>query len=281
VNLKAFYTTLLSVLATVVALSVVWEFWLEDWLLPNLIPYHAVETWGHRWEFVATAATFSFLALMVPAVIGTRIIRRDQILRQTVIRLSQEDYLTGLYNRRRITELLAIEIRRATRYKTTFSYILTDVDHFKAVNDRFGHQAGDEVLTRIAEVIRSSVRATDLVGRWGGEEFVIILPETEIGGGLSLAGKIRTRLESADLGEIGHRTASFGVTAFADGDDIEDISARADAGLYAAKQGGRNRVEMVPARAKEGKFNQPPPLTICRGRDPVLLPKPEAPSDRG
>ena len=97
---------------------------------------------------------------------------------------------------------------------------------------------GTSVLTKIAEVIRSSVRATDLVGRWGGEEFVIISPETDIGGGFLLAEKIRAQLESADLGEIDRSTASFGVTAFADGDDIEDIIARADAGLYAAKQGG-------------------------------------------
>jgi diguanylate cyclase (GGDEF)-like protein len=105
------------------------------------------------------------------------------------------------------------------------------------------------VLTKIAEVIRASVRETDLLGRWGGEEFVIILPETEIGGGLSLAEKMRARLESADLGDIGAVTASFGVTPFAHGDDIETIMARVDAGLYAAKQGGRNRVEQVLLRS--------------------------------
>ena len=246
-SLKALYAALLSVLVTVIALSVVWEFWMEDWLLPRFVSYHETETWEERWEFVVTAGFFSFLALIGPAVIGTQMIWRDQVLRQTVIRLSREDSLTGLYNRRRITELLENEIQRAARYNTVFSVILADIDHFKAVNDQLGHQAGDEVLNKIAEIIRSSVRATDLAGRWGGEEFVIISPETDIGGSFSLAEKIRTRLESADLGKIGHRTASFGVTAFADGDDIEDIIARADAGLYAAKEGGRNRVEKVPA----------------------------------
>ncbi len=250
-SIKAFYAVLLLVFATVMGLSLVWEFWLEDWLLPKLVSYHEAETREERWEFVLTTAFFSFLALLGPTLIGTQIIRRDQVLRQTIIRLSQEDYLTGLYNRRRITELLENEIQRATRYNTAFSVILTDVDHFKDVNDRLGHQAGDEVLTKIADVIRSSVRATDLVGRWGGEEFVIVSPQTDIGGSFSLAEKIRARLESADLGEIDHRTASFGVTAFADGDDIEDIIARADAGLYAAKQGGRNRVEKVLSGAKE------------------------------
>jgi diguanylate cyclase (GGDEF)-like protein len=251
VSTKTFYAALLSVFATVIGLCLAWEFWLEDRLMPSLLSDYETETWEQHWEFVVMVAVFSFLALIGPAVIGTQIIRRDQVLQQTMIRMSQEDYLTGLYNRRRITELLENEIRRATRYNTMFFVILTDVDQFKSVNDRHGHQAGDEALTKISVVIRSSVRGTDLVGRWGGEEFVIISPETDISGGFSLAEKIRTRLESADLGEIDHRTASFGVTAFADGDDVEDIIARADAGLYAAKQDGRNRVEKVPAGAKE------------------------------
>jgi diguanylate cyclase (GGDEF)-like protein len=246
VSVKAFYAVLLSVLATVIALSVGWEFWMEDWLLPRSVPHHETQAWEERWGFIETVSFFSFLALIVPALIGTQIISRDQVLRQTVIRLSQQDSLTGLYNRRRITELLENEIQRATRYHTVFSVILADIDHFKAVNDRFGHQVGDEVLSRIAKVLCSRTRATDLVGRWGGEEFVIISPGTDIGGSFSLAEKIRTQLESTDLGEIGHRTASFGVTAFADGDDIKSIIAHADAGLYAAKRGGRNRVEKAP-----------------------------------
>lgn len=246
-SLKAFYAAFLSVLATVIALSVVWEFWLEDWLLPSLVSHHDVETWAERLEFVATTAFFSFIALIGPAVIGTRIILRDRILRQTITRLSQEDSLTGLNNRRHIKELLENEIQRATRYNTMFSVILADIDHFKAVNDQLGHQVGDEVLTRIAEIIRSSVRATDLAGRWGGEEFVIISPGTDIDGGFALAEKIRTRLESTELGEIGQKTASFGVTVFAKGDNIEKIVARADIGLYTAKKGGRNRVEKAPA----------------------------------
>ena len=246
-SLKAFYAALLAVLFTVITLSVVWEFWLEDWLLPRFVSHHETETSEERWEFIVTSGFFSFIALIGPAVIGTQMIRRAQVLHQTVIRLSQEDSLTGLYNRRRIRELLENEIQRATRYNTVFSVILADVDHFKAVNDQLGHQVGDQVLTKIAEIIRSSVRATDLAGRWGGEEFVIISPGTDTNGGFSLAEKIRTLLESIELGGIGQITASFGVTAFTEGDDVEKIITRADVGLYAAKQGGRNRVEKTPA----------------------------------
>ncbi len=250
-SLKSFYAALLAVFLTVIALSLAWEFWLEDRLLPSIVSHHEPETLEERWEFVLSTAVFSFLALIGPAVIGTQIIRHDQVLRQMVIRLSQEDYLTGVYNRRRITELLENEIRRATRYKTTFSVLLMDIDRFKAVNDRLGHPAGDKALTKVADIIRSSVRSTDLVGRWGGEEFVVVSPETDIDGGFSLAEKIRTRLEATDIDKVGYITASFGVTAFADGDDIENVIARADAGLYAAKQGGRNRVEKVPVGAKK------------------------------
>jgi len=251
-SLKAFYAAILTVFLTVIALSLIWEFWLEDLLLPSLAPHHETESMEDRWEFVVTTAIFSFIALIGPTGIGTQMIRRDRELHQTMIRLSQEDDLTGLFNRRRTVELIENEIQRANRYDTIFSVILMDIDHFKAVNDRFGHQAGDEVLIKITGVIRSNVRATDLVGRWGGEEFLIILPETNMDGGFSLAEKTRTRLESAYLGKIGHRTASFGVTAFEGGDDIEAIIARADAGLYAAKRGGRNRVEKVPAGATTG-----------------------------
>jgi diguanylate cyclase (GGDEF)-like protein len=252
VSLKAYYAAILTVFLTVFALSLIWEFWLEDLLLPNLVLHHETEGVEDRWEFVLTTAVFSFIALIGPTIIGTQIIRRDRDLHQTMIRLSQEDDLTGLLNRRRTAELIEDEIQRSSRYDTNFSVILMDIDDFKAVNDRFGHQAGDEVLIKIAGVIGSNVRATDLVGRWGGEEFLIISPETDMDGGFSLAEKIRTRLESTYIGKIGHRTASFGVTAYRDGDDIEAIIGRADAGLYAAKRGGRNRVEQVPPGATTG-----------------------------
>lgn len=257
-TLKAFYAAILTVFLTVIVLSLIWEFWLEDLLLPSLIPHHETEAVEDRWEFVVTTAVFAFIALIGPTAIGTQIIRRGRDLHQTMIRLSQEDDLTGLFNRRRTAELIEIEIQRASRYGTIFSVILMDIDNFKTVNDRFGHQAGDEVLIKITGVIQSNLRATDLAGRWGGEEFLLILPETDMVGGLSLAEKIRTRLESAYLGEIGHRTASFGVTAYEDRDDIEAIIARADSGLYAAKRGGRNRVEKVATSATVGEIPRMP-----------------------
>lgn len=249
-SLRFFYLSILSILVSITMLSLAWEFWLEDIVLRAIGVEHETEGNAQRWEFVVTTVVFASVALMGPMVVGDRIIRRDQALQEEVTRLSQEDHLTGLFNRRRVTQLLEHEVRRALRYDTSFSVILMDIDHFKEINDQFGHQAGDKALKRIADVVKTALRAPDSVGRWGGEEFLIILTETDIGGGLSLAEKLRTRVESAYLGKIGHRTASFGVTAFQDGDDIGAIIARADAGLYAAKRGGRNRVEKAAAGAK-------------------------------
>jgi len=256
-SLRVFYFAILAALATITALSLVWEFGLEDMVLPMLGFAHEAEAEAARWEFVATAVVFATLAMIGPTIVGTRIIRRDRVLHEEVTRLSQEDHLTGLLNRRRITQLLDNEMRRALRYDSTFSIILMDIDDFKAINDRFGHQAGDRVLKKIADVIRKGVRATDLIGRWGGEEFLILSPETDVAGGISLAGKMRTLLEETDLDEIcGSRTASFGVAAFNQSDDVEAVIGRADAGLYAAKNGGKNRIEVAqtndPVQSESG-----------------------------
>jgi diguanylate cyclase (GGDEF)-like protein len=244
-SLRVFYFAILAVLATITALSLIWEFGLEDLVQPVLGFAHEVEDEAARWEFVVTTVVFTTLALIGPTVVGTRIIRRDRALQEEITRLSQEDHLTGLLNRRQITQLLDNEVRRALRYDATFSVIMMDIDNFKSVNDRFGHQAGDTVLKKIADVIRKGVRATDLIGRWGGEEFIILSPETDVAGSILLAEKMRSLLEANDFGKIGDITASFGVAAFNQSDDCETVIGRADAGLYAAKNGGKNRVEVV------------------------------------
>lgn len=256
-SLRFLYFAILIILATIATLSLAWEFWLEDLVLPAIGLRHEPEGSAERWEFVVTTLVFSAIALIGPAAMGTRFIRRDQALQEEITRLSQEDHLTGLLNRRRITQLLEHEVRRALRYDTTFSIILMDIDHFKLVNDQFGHQAGDAVLKMIADVIKTGVRASDFVGRWGGEEFIILSPQTDIAGAISLAEKMRARLESADFDKIGRRTASLGVASFDQGDDIEALIGRADAGLYAAKTRGRNRVEVITARNQARSETEP------------------------
>lgn len=157
-------------------------------------------------------------------------------------RLSVTDGLTGLYNRRYLMHALANEVRRSERHAHPFALLMLDIDRFKDYNDRFGHLAGDEVLTRLASVLRGSIRDVDLPARYGGEEFVAVLPETDLEDAVEIAERIRSRLAEEALPE-GNVTLSIGVAEFPDhGDTPESLLASADAALYRAKREGRNRV---------------------------------------
>ncbi len=158
-------------------------------------------------------------------------------------RLAVTDQLTGLFNRLRLDRTLEEEHSRNMRYGTQFCILLVDVDHFKSVNDTFGHQQGDQILVGIAQALKEGVREVDVVGRWGGEEFLIICRETGIEGAVVLAEKLRAAVYARDFEGVGRRTASFGVAAFRAGEVLTETIARADAALYRAKQNGRNRVE--------------------------------------
>ncbi len=157
--------------------------------------------------------------------------------------LSVTDRLTGLANRRKLESSLQAELLRSRRYGKGFSIMLLDIDLFKSVNDTHGHQAGDAVLVRLAELLRSNSRETDIVGRWGGEEFLIICPETSLMLVAALAERYRMEMERCDFGHVGRITASFGVTCVQEGDTVPRILRRADQALYRAKETGRNRVE--------------------------------------
>ena len=169
-------------------------------------------------------------------------IRHDISDKKRVEELSITDQLTKLYNRFKIEDVFKVEIDRSKRYKTSFSVIMLDIDHFKLVNDNFGHDVGDAVLKDMAMILKSIVRVTDIVGRWGGEEFMVIASNTNKESALVLAEKIRKAIETHLFEVIGSKTASFGVSEYREGDTQEDIVKRADNGLYEAKENGRNRV---------------------------------------
>jgi len=160
--------------------------------------------------------------------------------------LSQTDGLTGLWRRGALDEKVKEEIRRAAAFRTTMGFMIADIDHFKHLNDTYGHQFGDAVLRRVAELLKAGVYETDFVGRYGGEEFGIVLPRAESAGVLRKAEAIRSRIEAETFSQGLERvrlTVSIGIAHFPrDGRTPEDIVARADAALYAAKEGGRNRV---------------------------------------
>lgn len=171
--------------------------------------------------------------------------QRIERLNEKLALLAVTDKLTGLANRMKLDEALESEIMRARRYGKKLSLILLDVDHFKEVNDKFGHSAGDAVLVRIAEILRANVRATDVVGRWGGEEFLLILPECDLKAASRMAEKLRLIVERHRFVFVHQRTCSFGVAAFQFEQDGTTLLSLADSALYRAKNSGRNRVEIA------------------------------------
>jgi len=164
-------------------------------------------------------------------------------------RLANFDSLTGLYNRRAILGKLHELINLANRYKEDFSLVMLDIDHFKRVNDRYGHLTGDEVLEKIAALIRRNIRDTDTVGRYGGEEFIIILPQTNLSSAWGVAERLRTIIEKAEMkdpaGTVFAITVSQGLAGWERDEDATSLISRADEALYKAKEKGRNRVQIL------------------------------------
>lgn len=165
-------------------------------------------------------------------------------------RLAYYDTLTGLLNRRAILEKLDEWLQQVRRYRDRLSVVMVDLDHFKQVNDTLGHRAGDRVLCDVAGLMRRTVREADFCGRYGGEEFLIILPRTDVAGAAIMAERIRcavagTPMRTAEAGTF-LVTASFGAAECCDSDDEDLLVGRADAALYKAKDKGRNRVEIAP-----------------------------------
>jgi two-component system cell cycle response regulator len=153
------------------------------------------------------------------------------------------DGLTKLYNHQHLYDQLDNEVKKAKRYGRALSIIMFDIDDFKKVNDSYGHQVGDTVLVKIARELRESVRDVDMVGRYGGEEFLVILPETGLENAHLLADRIRQKISALKYGLDSKITISGGVAELREDDDVQDIVGSADKLLYRAKQAGKNRVE--------------------------------------
>jgi diguanylate cyclase (GGDEF)-like protein len=168
-------------------------------------------------------------------------IKKRKKLEQQLQELSEKDGLTKIYNRRKIDEILEEEIKVAKRYNEDLSLIFFDIDYFKVINDTYGHKIGDEVLIDLTKLVTNNIRASDSFGRWGGEEFMIVCPHTDLHSAILLAEKLRKIIESTKIGGI-RVTCSFGVTEIVKYDTIETCSSRVDKLLYISKESGRNRV---------------------------------------
>lgn len=156
--------------------------------------------------------------------------------------LSLVDPLTGLYNRRAFAPKIRNEIDQFERYGTHLTILVIDVDHFKTINDTFGHDVGDKVLKEIAGLIRDYVRKTDFCVRWGGEEFVVLATSTQEDKALIMAQNLRIAIENHHFGIDQKVTISIGLTSLEEGDEIESFIRKADKALYRAKQSGRNQI---------------------------------------
>ena len=155
------------------------------------------------------------------------------------------DPLTGLYNRLRLNDLLPHEIARADRTQSALSVVMYDIDHFKTINDRFGHGTGDKVLAGLSKTVAGQLRVTDHLVRWGGEEFLLVLPDTGAEEARHVAEKLREVIANKRIDEVGVITSSFGVAEYMPREAMADLIARADQALYRAKTSGRNRVAVA------------------------------------
>lgn len=182
-------------------------------------------------------------------------------LYQQIRQLSITDGLTKVYNRRFLEERLKDELRLSVRHRTPLALAMMDVDHFKKVNDRYGHQAGDDVLKQLMEVCRGTTRSTDILGRYGGEEFVMVLPDTDLAGAKIVAERIRSTLEKNSITTCAGRvpvTISLGLVTTPDPriNSAEEIIKAADLALYRAKNSGRNRVCIYDSKVDGPVDNQ-------------------------
>ena len=190
-----------------------------------------------------------------------RLRKTNRELQQTVVALEEvasTDKLTGAWNRRRLEECVRQEMGRFRRYKHPLSMLIVDIDSFKAINDRFGHGIGDRVLQALSALLQAGLRGTDSLARWGGEEFVVLCPDTSRATAAMIAERLRARTAASRFPDVGQLTISIGVAECQAGEVWDEWFQRADEALYRAKAGGRNQVQLAPASSgPEGVEDSP------------------------
>lgn len=168
-----------------------------------------------------------------------------KLQKEALVKMSITDLLTGLYNRVKVEETFLYEQKQSLRYGYPLSIILMDLDFFKSVNDLYGHNAGDIFLKEVADLLRDTFRSSDVIARWGGEEFLIVLPKTDLNTAKNIALKLRDHVQDTEFTNIGKRTSSCGVATLLQNESLASVVQRADLALYLAKDNGRNRVEIA------------------------------------
>ena len=201
-----------------------------------------------RWTALLIGFAAGFVTSAVAAAILVRLLDRIGELQRRIELAARTDELTGLPNRRVLFEVLAREIERARRRAANFTVVFVDIDRFKLVNDRHGHQVGDAVLREAAAAIKAGLRTYDIVGRYGGEEFVMVLPDTGAWEGHAVAERIRESVAASLFAGMVRLTVSMGVADLGADMDADRLLKAADTAVYRAKRAGRNRSEVSPAK---------------------------------
>jgi diguanylate cyclase (GGDEF)-like protein len=207
--------------------------------LPSRIESHRRNA---AYERVAEAGLLALVALMLLTLVLARPLLRAFRWTEEQASEARIDALTGLANRRALEEILAAEISRAHRFAHQLAVVLLDLDRFKEINDSFGHGAGDVMLRAVSRLLTSLARQGDTVARWGGEEFVVVLPETDLVGAQRFAERLRRTIEAHSVGDM-KTSASCGVATMLPEDNVDALLGAADQALYQAKSNGRNRTE--------------------------------------
>lgn len=213
-------------------------YWLYSTLIAaGLVPWE---------EYPSDVAVFICLLLLSHSMVLKLTYTKElEEAKEELTILSSTDYLTKLNNRKEIDSLLKLNEEIYINCKDDFSVILLDVDDFKMVNDTFGHLVGDDVLINISNILSKFTRKTDSVGRWGGEEFIIICPKTNLEEASKLAENLRDKISKYIFDKVGNKTASFGVVSYKEDDTLTELLSRVDDAMYLAKSKGKNRVETM------------------------------------
>ena len=202
-------------------------------------------------EFIGTGVTVAVVVSLLIAPVYTyrslNVIQKLEEVRRDLEEISTHDFLTGIYNRRFLIEQAGTILALGLRHRFPVSLIMLDLDHFKQVNDSYGHAAGDAVLVELSTYIRRLIRVTDIFGRYGGEEFIVFMPHTELDDAARLAGRIREGVKESRFNDL-QITISMGVSVANEATrTLDDLIDKADTALYEAKDAGRDRVEVSQA----------------------------------
>lgn len=235
----------MSALRACIAVGLLWLFYVSldvlMWTVEPVQPLSPAALAGvHLFNLSVVFAMFAYLSFFY-----MHMVTKAQ---KELGRMATTDPLTRLFNRRHMLYLIEKEIARSSRKEHSLAFLLLDIDHFKVINDVHGHEVGDKALVGVTDVLKAQLRGQDLIARWGGEEFLVVLPET----GLDQAVMSAERLRQAIMNQTWtfsaitvSVTASIGVSEYREGEDLSTVIARADSALYRGKQAGRNRVEVA------------------------------------